>query len=88
MSSGISFPAEQSVALDRDQWMQIATDLMEVGPIIQAAFVQIKENTPEAGEIYAALDPVVFEADIRAACAAIAWVAEFAPDKCRFILEE
>ena len=85
--SNISFPKENPVTLYREQWLQIATDLLEVGPLLQEAMVRIKENVPEAGELYAALDPDTFEAEIRCACAAISWVAEFAADKCYFILE-
>lgn len=86
MSNNVSFPVGNSVALTREEWLQIATDLLDVGPLLQEALVRIKENVPDAGALYAALDPDTFEADVRAACAAVSWVAEFAADKCRFIL--
>lgn len=73
------------VALDREEWMDIQTDLLQIGPYIQASFEDISKKHPEVVALIPAMDPITFEADIRAACAAIAWVAEFAADKCLFI---
>lgn len=86
MSNGISFPGDGSVALDREQWLQIIEDLLQVGPLLQESIARAVKDNPIAKEIYPAFDPEIFEADVRAACAAIAYVADFAADKCRFIV--
>lgn len=74
-----------AVALDREEWLKIQMDMLQVGPYIQASFEDITRKHPEYVDLVPALDPITFEADVRAACAAIAWVAEFAADKCLFI---
>lgn len=86
MSNDVSFPVDNSVSLNREEWLQIATDLLDVGPLLQEALVRIKKDVPDADKLYAALDPDTFEADMRAACAAVVWVAEYAADQCRFVL--
>lgn len=74
-----------AVALNREEWLHIQMDLLQVGPYIQASFDEITRKHPEFVALIPALDPITFEADVRAACAAISWVAEFAADKCLFI---
>ena len=81
-------PVDGTQALSREQWLQIAQDLMQVGPILQEALCKAASAYPNAAEIMPVLDPGTFEADIRCACAAIAYVAEFAADQCRFIITE
>lgn len=77
---------DDSEKLDREDWLQIMQDLLEVGPILKESVKRVCDNIPEAARLYAAMDPETFELDMRAACAAIAYVAEFAADKCRFIM--
>ena len=85
MSSGITFPVDNSETLDREDWLQIATDLLQIGPVLREVMERVSTEHPEAKELYPAMDPDTFEADMRAACVAVAYVAEFAADKCRFI---
>lgn len=76
---------DNSVALDKEDWLQIIEDLLEVGPILQRCITETVQKFPQIMNRVAAMDPETFELDIRAACAAMAYVAEFAADKCRFI---
>ena len=84
--SNIADFEKESVALSREDWLQVAQDLMLIGPILQEAIAKAANQYPRAAQEIPALDPEVFEADMRAACSAVAYVAEFAADKCRFIV--
>lgn len=83
---GVYKPYDGTQALNREQWLQVAQDLLEVGPILQYSLEQTIKNYPDAADHIAALNPDTFEADIRIACAAITYVAEFAAEQCRFII--
>lgn len=85
MSNEVDFEKE-SVALSREDWLQVAQDLMMIGPMLQDAIAKAANQYPRAAQEIPALDPEVFEADLRAACSAVAYVAEFATDECRFIV--
>ena len=85
MSNTAANIPEDAVALDREDWMQIMEDLLEIGPYIHASIEEIATKHPETMHMISAMDPETFEADLRAACAAIAYVAEFAADKCLFV---
>ena len=85
MSNAVDFEKEP-VALSRDAWLQVAQDLMQIGPILQDAIAKAANQYPRAAQEIPVLDPEVFEADMRAACSAVAYVAEFAADKCLFVV--
>ena len=84
--SNIEDMIDESVALDKEDWLQIVQDLMEIGPILKACISDASKRYPDLMHQVSAMDPETFEADIRAACAAMSYVAEFAADKCRFIV--
>lgn len=81
------------VTFTKEQWESVANELLDAGPIIQESLIRAradKKGTPEEEffRIHPGLDPETFEADIRLACTAVAYVANFATDKCRFIVEK
>lgn len=84
MSSPENVPVG-SVALEKEDWLQIIDDFLAIGPYLKASFTEVVKRHPEAIGMMPALDPETFEADVRAACAAMAYVAEFATDKCLFV---
>lgn len=80
-----------SATLNKEQWERVANELLDAGPLIQDALAEaLKNMTPEQSmdgvRIHPGIEPINFETDIRLACTAIHYVANFAPDKCRFIL--
>lgn len=76
---------DDAVTLDKAEWQQIIQDLLGIGPVLQQCIAETVKKFPDITSELPAMDPVTFEADIRAACAAAAYVAEFAADKCQFI---
>ena len=76
------------VTLGKDEWLEVADDLLTTGPILQRVIVETAQEHPEMLDLFPALDPELFEADIRAAAVAVSYVAHFAADKCYFAIKE
>ena len=82
---------KKSIQLTKEQWHTIANELLDAGPLLKAALQDADKNYPdgtEVAKVHPALDPETFETDIRLACTAIAYVAEFATDKCRLYIDK
>lgn len=80
-----------TVTLDKEQWETVANELLDAGPLIQEALIgamndAAKDQWDAEVKNHPAIDPTTFEDDIRLACTAIRYVANFAADKCRFIV--
>ena len=41
MSSSITFPVDNSETLDREDWLQIATDLLQIGPVLREVMERV-----------------------------------------------
>lgn len=76
------------VTLGKDEWLEVADDLLTAGPVLMHVLVETAQEHPEMLDLFPALDPELFEADIRAAAVAVSYVANFAADKCYFVLKE
>ena len=80
-----------SVTLNKEQWERVSQELLDAGPIIQEAIDEALKKMPLAAKeegirLHPGIEPINFETDIRLACTAITYVANFAADKCRFIM--
>lgn len=79
------------ITLTKEQWESVANELLDAGPIIQDSLRRAKANNADKQEFYQlhpGINPETFEADIRLACTAIIYVANFATDKCRLVVME
>ena len=79
------------ITLAKEQWESVANELLDAGPIIQDSLRRAKANNADKQEFYQlhpGINPETFEADIRLACTAIIYVANFATDKCRLVVME
>ena len=84
MSNTVDFEKEP-VALSREDWLQVSQDLMLIGPLLKKCMEQAVEQYPHVAQEIRVMDPEVFEADMKAACVAVAYVADCAAENVKFI---
>lgn len=68
--------------LTKEQWIEVAQSLFASCETLCAGLQKVKDANPEVTNT--AFDPDVYAANISFAVAAIAYVAEYAADKCLF----
>ncbi len=68
--------------LTKEQWIEVAQSLFESCEPLCAGLQKVKDANPSVTNT--AFDPDVYAANISFAVAAIAYVAEYAADKCLF----
>lgn len=73
---------EQFGKLTKEQWVDVAQSLFESLEPLCAGLQKVKDANPSVTNT--AFDPDVYAANISFAVAAIAYVAEYAADKCLF----
>lgn len=79
------------ITLTKEQWETVANELLDAGPIIQESLIRAKASNTDKEDffrLHPGIDPETFETDIRLACTAIIYVANFATDKCRLVVME
>lgn len=73
---------EQFGKLTKEQWIDVAQSLFESLEPLCAGLQKVKDANPSVTNT--AFDPDVYAENIRFAVAAIAYVSEYAADKCLF----
>lgn len=73
---------ESFVRLTKEQWIEVVQSLLESCEPICAGLQKVKDANPSVTNT--AFDPDVYAENISFAVAAIAYVAEYADDKCLF----
>lgn len=80
----MSIQHENVCKLTKEQWIAVATSFIETAETICCGLQKVKDHDPMI--INTSYDPDVYAENVKYAVAAIAYVSEYAADKCFFVV--